>query len=258
MPSHIYSEELRKHYRTQAPGYFAQLSHNIGDMERIASLAGGATLLAVGVALGIQKKSPLGFALAAVGGALAYRGATGHCDVYERLGVQEQDADRTSNPLSREMVMEEKVEINKPPQEVYDYWRKLENLPQIMRHLKRVTKLNGVSSEWVAEGPLGREVKWRARITDDRPGELLSWMSTGDSDVDTSGTVRFRALGEDDEQTLLQVRITFRPPAGVAGLLVSRMLGTDPAAELREDLARFRMTMDTGQTPPNPDEVPGE
>ena len=85
------------------------------------------------------------------------------------------------------------------------------------RYDVRVTKLNGVASEWVAEGPMGREVKWRARITDDRPGELLSWMSMGDSDVETSGTVRFRPAGENGEQTLLQVRMTFRPPAGIDG-----------------------------------------
>jgi uncharacterized membrane protein len=55
---------------------------NVGETERQASMWGG-TVLAV---CGLLKGSFSGLALAALGGALIYRGHTGHCHVYEALG----------------------------------------------------------------------------------------------------------------------------------------------------------------------------
>ena len=56
---------------------------NVGSTERIVSILGGAVLGLYG--LGRIRLS--GVALAALGGALIYRGVTGHCNVYESLGV---------------------------------------------------------------------------------------------------------------------------------------------------------------------------
>lgn len=60
---------------------------NVGKMERWASVLGGAALAAY--ALKRRSKGSLG--LAALGAPLLWRGATGHCSVYERMGI-----DRTS------------------------------------------------------------------------------------------------------------------------------------------------------------------
>ena len=60
-----------------------QRASNLSQPERVISMIGGGTL----VAYGLQKKSWSGLGMAAVGGALIYRGATGHCDIYETLGV---------------------------------------------------------------------------------------------------------------------------------------------------------------------------
>jgi hypothetical protein len=55
---------------------------NVGEFERQASMIGG-TALAV---YGLSCRSLSGLALAILGGALVWRGHTGHCDVYEQLG----------------------------------------------------------------------------------------------------------------------------------------------------------------------------
>lgn len=55
---------------------------NVGSTERLLS-AGAGALLAV---YGISRMSLIGLALAAIGGSLVYRGATGHCAMYEALG----------------------------------------------------------------------------------------------------------------------------------------------------------------------------
>jgi uncharacterized membrane protein len=56
---------------------------NVGPNERAASTLGGALLAGYGLA----RMGLWGLALAAVGGALVYRGATGHCHAYAAAGV---------------------------------------------------------------------------------------------------------------------------------------------------------------------------
>src|SRR5437763_15125740 len=59
---------------------------NVADVERWASALGGAALTAYGIKQ-LRDKSPAGAAMAAAGGALIYRGATGHCPVYAATGI---------------------------------------------------------------------------------------------------------------------------------------------------------------------------
>ena len=54
---------------------------NVGQVERWASLLGGGVLSAYGLLRG----SACGLAFAVIGGALAYRGYTGHSHLYEAL-----------------------------------------------------------------------------------------------------------------------------------------------------------------------------
>ena len=55
---------------------------NVGEIERQVSMIGG-TVLAV---CGLLRGSLSGLGLAAIGGALIWRGHTGHCDVYHMVG----------------------------------------------------------------------------------------------------------------------------------------------------------------------------
>lgn len=60
-----------------------ELKHNVNDLERYGSVAA-----AVGLVSGAVVSHGLGrLFLLGVAGALAYRGLTGHCHLYERLGV---------------------------------------------------------------------------------------------------------------------------------------------------------------------------
>src|SRR3954447_17077863 len=56
---------------------------NVGPSERLLSLASGGLMVLYGLSHGTTK----GLLLAGVGAALAYRGATGHCDGYQALGL---------------------------------------------------------------------------------------------------------------------------------------------------------------------------
>ena len=59
------------------------LSQNISTEEKQWSLWGGAALVAAGLARGKLQ----GMVLAGLGAGLIYRGSTGHCHMYEALGV---------------------------------------------------------------------------------------------------------------------------------------------------------------------------
>src|SRR5688572_6414444 len=56
---------------------------NIGTNERIASVVSGGALLAYG----LKRRDTLGILLSVVGGGLALRGTTGHCQIYDALDV---------------------------------------------------------------------------------------------------------------------------------------------------------------------------
>jgi hypothetical protein len=62
---------------------------NVGETERQLSMIGG-TALAV---YGLLRPSLSGLALAVIGGALIWRGHTGHCDMYEKLGYSSAESD---------------------------------------------------------------------------------------------------------------------------------------------------------------------
>ena len=61
----------------------AQGGQNIGEIERVVSSILGGTLLLGGLA----RRSLPGLALATMGAAFLYRGTTGHCKIYESLGL---------------------------------------------------------------------------------------------------------------------------------------------------------------------------
>src|SRR5262245_26831188 len=60
---------------------------NVNEAERNLSMVGGSVLAVCGLLRG----SLSGLALAAIGGALIYRGHTGHCEIYHMLGHSSAD-----------------------------------------------------------------------------------------------------------------------------------------------------------------------
>src|SRR5688500_3133330 len=123
---------------------------NVGDSERMGSAAAGCGLFLLG--LGTRRLPGL---LMMLGGAgLVYRGLTGHCAVYERLGISRFANSARGVRAGHGFEYETELVIERPPEELYNYWRKLENLPLVMRHLISVTDHGGGRSRWVARGPM--------------------------------------------------------------------------------------------------------
>lgn len=138
------------------------------------------------------------------------------------------------------------ITIGRPARELYDFWRDFSNLPQIMDHLESVEVIGGNRSHWKVKGPAGSTVEWDAEITEDRPGELISWRSLENADVDNVGTVRFIPM-QGDRGTVVRIDIAYDPPAGRVGAAVAKLFRRGPEQEIRSDLRPFKQLMETGE-----------
>jgi len=212
---------------------------NVGTTERLLSLLGGGVLAAYGLSRG--KAS--GLLLAGVGAALAYRGTTGHCDVYQALRLSSADStDQGTVPARHAVHVEESITILRPREELFAFWRRFENLPRIMPHLISVKELDGNRSHWVAKGITG-PVEWDAEIINERPDELVAWKSCEDAEVATAGSVHFNTA-PGNRGTEVKVVMDYIPPAGVVGKWIAVLFGEAPEATVKEDLLRFKALME--------------
>lgn len=211
---------------------------NVGEIERWASVLGGSAL----VLYGLMRRSWGGLGLAATGGALIYRGATGRCPVYEGFGLS------TAGTQPQGIHVEKTVTINKPPTEVYEYWHNFENLPRFMHHLESVQTLGDGRSHWVATAPAGKTVAWDAEITEDRENDHIAWRSLPGADVDNAGEVRF-IPAPGGRGTEVKVALDYNPPGGMVAATLAKLFGEEPSQQVEKDLNRFKQLMEAGEIP---------
>jgi uncharacterized membrane protein len=135
------------------------------------------------------------------------------------------------------------ITINKPPADVYAFYRKLSQLPLFMDYLESVVETDARHSHWVARLPIGGTITWNAEITEDRPGELIAWRSVEGSLIDTRGRVTFaKAPG----RNMTEVRVEMQ--LGVLGTrpspTVAKLFGRP---QIKGDLRRFKQVLETGE-----------
>jgi len=217
---------------------------NVNNPERWFSVVAGAAL----AAYGLTRRSIAGLVLAGVGGGLVWRGATGHCHVYEAMGLSSApvEDDNVSVPYGRGIRVEKSVTINRSPEELYRFWRNFENLPRFMSHLKSVAVLDEKRSHWVAKGPAGSEAEWDAEIINEVPNELIGWRSVDGSQINNAGSVHFtRTIA--NRGTEVKVILRYDPPGGVLGAIVAKLFGEDPERQVQEDLRTLKQILETGE-----------
>jgi uncharacterized membrane protein len=243
---------------TQSDDDYTHINVNVGRTERWLSMLAGSAL----AAYGLKRRSTAGGTAALAGAALLYRGATGHCNVYQALGVNRADghatergtgriADRDSDTRQRlggrrGIHVEESVTINRPLAEVYRFWRNFENLPQFMQHLESVAAREEGISHWIAKGPGGVKVEWDARVINEIDDKLIAWQSLEGSTIATAGSVNF---DETPAGTRVRVHLQYSPPGGKLGAAVAWLSGEEPNLQVRDDLRRFKALLEAGEIP---------
>ena len=166
----------------------------------------------------------------------------------QRLGRGGERGDASPDERQRNVHVQRSVTVNRPVEQVFAFWRRLENLPRFMHHLHSVQTLDATRSHWQAKGPAGVPFAWDAEIVEERDQESIAWRSLPGSRLENRGTVRFQpAPGA--RGTEVHVELEYRPPAGTFGRTVGWLFGRNPEQQLREDLRRFKQLLETGEIP---------
>ena len=176
------------------------------------------------------------FAQLGAGGYLINRAITGHCAIYNRI--------TTFMENSVNINIRSSFLIHKPRHEVYGFWRRLDNLPLFMTHLKSVTLMSNNRSRWMLKMPIGvPNLNWDAETVRDIPNEMIGWHSVPGSIIENAGKVRFR----DDitgDGTQVDVVITYKPPAGKIGARLAGVFKPIFKKMVEKDVLNFKQYMD--------------
>ncbi len=208
---------------------------NLEWPERYISIAAGAKLALSG--LTHIFKSPFSSILKiGAGGYLLGRGISGHCEIYSKLGKN------STEPVN--VNVRSSFVIDRPRNDVYEFWRKLDNLPKFMKHLERVEVIDNKRSHWVLKLPADvKIVSWDAEIVHEEPGHAIGWSSLPGSILDNAGKVRFED-SEDGNGTLVEVVISYTPPAGGVGTALGTILNPVFKNMVDADMRNLKQYMD--------------
>ena len=196
---------------------------------RLAMGVGGSALALLGRGRGIGRIARF------AGLGLVARALT-NMNVSELLGISP----------GRGLHVQKTITIHAPVQKVFQFLSNYPNLPQFLSHLREIRRSGNNTSHWVAAGPAGSTVEWDAQITRYEPNKLLTWKSLPGSTIRTSGTLRLERLPE--AETLVDLKLSYVPPAGALGHAVASLFGVDPKHALDEDLNRLKVMLETGKT----------
>lgn len=153
------------------------------------------------------------------------------------------DRSRISVPENRGVKIVKSCTISRSAEELFRFWRRFENLPQIMEHLVSVEQVTDKESRWVATTGK-KKFEWTSLVINEHPNELIAWRTLDGSDVMHAGSVRFKPVSTDS--TEVTVQFEYDPPAGAVGAFFAKLFGQEPGQQVEKDLQQFKTYMETG------------
>jgi uncharacterized membrane protein len=218
----------------QATSRMKEAMHAGGGNEWAPGLRGSAMVGGGLLGLyGLMRRSPLGWAVGLAGAAMLARGLSNQ-PLRSMLG---------GRGLERTIDFEKSIHIDASPDEVYDLWSNYENFPRFMSHVVEVRDMGGRRSRWVVRGPAGAEFEWNSVLTEQSRPRRLAWRSEPGAEIPNSGSIQFEPSRGG---TLVTVRMSYTPPAGMIGHGIASLLGADPKREMDDDLARMKAFIERG------------
>jgi uncharacterized membrane protein len=140
--------------------------------------------------------------------------------------------------------IEGSITVNRPAEEVYSYWRNLENLPRFMEHLESVRETDKKRSHWVVKTPVGTKLEWDAEITEERPNEFIAWRSLPGAEIENEGRVEFKSASGGNA-TDVKIFMAYVPPGGMVGETAARLSESYTADKLKEEMSRFKQIVES-------------
>jgi len=210
---------------------FGDDDQSTSNWQAWAAVAGGGMLLGYG----LWKRDRAALAGSLAGAALMYRGISMVRD--PELGLLPQTGGTVD--------VQRTISVQKPRQELYDFWAKGENLPMFMIDVQSVTTTAPNRQHWKMALPGGMKLEWDAEVTE-IPGSQISWRTTPASVVEHSGSVEFQE-GTHPGESYVRLTARYVLPGGALTRGLAMVAGRDPEQMVRENLRRFRMLMETGE-----------
>lgn len=198
----------------------------------LAAATGGALTI-----YGLKRRGVVGSTLSSLGTAVVTRALT-NLEARRLVGL---------DGTVRGIDVEKTININASVDRVFTYWSHPENFPEFMCHVREVRKIGDGVYHWTVGGPAGVLVEWDAAITELDFNKTLAWQSLPGSIIDQAGVTRFTS--NPDGSTLIDVKMSYKPPAGVLGHEIAKMFGVDPKHEMDDDLMRMKSFIETGVHP---------
>jgi len=137
------------------------------------------------------------------------------------------------------------VTINRPPAEVFAFFRDFSNLSQVMENVERIEVLDRTRSHWVVKAPAGRTVEWDSTVTHEEQDRLIEWAADKNAGIANSGRVEFEAVA--GRGTVVTLTTLYDPPASTVGKVIAKMFQREPAIQARRDLNRLKQFLETGE-----------
>ncbi|HEY3804974.1 MAG TPA: SRPBCC family protein [Kofleriaceae bacterium] len=189
---------------------------------QVGAMGAGALLATYGVA----RRGLVGLAVAGAGGALLVRAI----------------ANRPLRLGDKGIVVHKTLTVNAPVEQVRDLWRRLDEFPRFLEHVRRV-EVTGTRSRWTVEAFAGATATFEAELTRDEPN-LVAWHTLPGQAVQHEGSVHFESV---DGATRVHVELSYRPLGGVLGHAIARLLGLDPKHRMDDDLVRLKGLLEHGR-----------
>jgi len=214
---------------------------NLMQVDRWGYVAAGVALLA----WGLRRRGVLGGSAGGMAAWLMYQAYTGNNPMFEPLDIR---VNRQPSAIDAKetIVVEDALTIGKPREEVYRFWRNLENLPRFAPHVLRVRVEDERRSYWEVEGPHGASVEWESEITRDTPNEEIEWRTTANRKIANFGSVSFRDAPA-GRGTIVRVHLEYVSPAGSLGAAIARMIGRAPQSMVEQALRRLKQLLEAGE-----------
>lgn len=147
------------------------------------------------------------------------------------------------------------VTIQRSVEDVFRFYRDFRNLPTFLGDVMDVEPIDGATSRWTIQGPLGIRVTWTVKVTEERTNELIRYETVSLPGLRTYWEIHF-AHGSNAAQT--KVREVMKVPLGILGRAALAVIGKFPAGEVSSNLHRLKQVMETGKVIDTSYSVPGK
>ena len=144
------------------------------------------------------------------------------------------------------LITTKSIVINRPVEQIYEFWRNVENFPRFMYHLEAVRATGPQTSHWIAKAPAGQRIEWESEVVEDLQNERISWRSRPGARVPNAGTVTFEPRPK-GRGTIVRVEFAYAPPGGPAAVGLAKLFNESPEQQVYDDLRRLKQVMETGE-----------